>query len=72
MLPSGASSPSPEWKGREHRMADLESLEKRWKQASEVAFASIGQPDRAENVAYRDELAAELNAARAAAGLGQP
>lgn len=47
----------------------IEDLEQRWRQASDVAFASIGQSDRAENVAYRDELAEKLRRARAEANL---
>ncbi|MDV3305638.1 hypothetical protein K7Z75_18420 [Mycobacterium avium subsp. hominissuis] len=42
----------------------IAALERKWKHASDVAFASIGQPDRAANVAYRDQLATELRAAR--------
>ena len=44
-------------------------LEREWKHASEIAFQSIGQPDRAENVAWRDELAAKLRQAKAEARL---
>lgn len=43
---------------------EVSDLERQWRHASQVAFASIGQPDRAENVAWRDELAAKLRIAK--------
>jgi hypothetical protein len=43
----------------------IADLEREWKHASEVAFASIGQPDRAANVKYRDALADKLYKAKA-------
>lgn len=48
---------------------EVADLDRRWKHACDVATASIGQPDRADNVAYRDELAAKLSRARVRAGL---
>jgi hypothetical protein len=47
---------------------EVTRLEREWKHASRIAFESIGQPDRAANVAYRDQVAEKLKAARAAAG----
>lgn len=44
---------------------EIAALEREWRHASNVAFASIGQPDRAANVAWRDELAAKLRTAKA-------
>ena len=43
---------------------EIAQLESRWKHACEVAFLSIGQDDRAESVAHRDELKAQLEAAK--------
>ncbi|AWH13742.1 hypothetical protein I5H27_gp040 [Mycobacterium phage DillTech15] len=43
------------------RIAELKS---EWEHASRIAFESIGQPDRAANVAYRDELWRRLCEAR--------
>ncbi|ASJ79134.1 hypothetical protein SEA_ZENTIME222_53 [Mycobacterium phage ZenTime222] len=42
-------------------------LERELEHASAIAACSIGQPDRAANVAYREEVRAKLEAARAAA-----
>lgn len=44
-------------------------LERQWKHASEVALSSVGQSDRAENVAWRDALAEKLRKAKAEANL---
>lgn len=38
----------------------IAALQTKWKHACNVAIASVGQPDRAQNVAYRDELAEQL------------
>lgn len=46
----------------------IAELDDQWKHACDVATASIGQPDRAENVAYRDELATQLAQLKARAG----
>ncbi|APQ41863.1 hypothetical protein SEA_PETRUCHIO_77 [Mycobacterium phage Petruchio] len=35
-------------------------LHEMWRHASQIAFESIGQPDRAANLAYRDELWRQL------------
>ena len=48
---------------------DVEDLERRWKHACDIAAISIGHPDRAANIAYREELAAQLREVRAAAGV---
>lgn len=32
----------------------IEELKSEWEHASRIAFESIGQPDRAANVAYRE------------------
>ncbi|MCV7286044.1 hypothetical protein H7J87_11950 [Mycolicibacterium wolinskyi] len=47
------------------QIAELEDM---WKHACDVATASIGQPDRAHNVAYRNELAAQLERLKADLG----
>lgn len=49
------------------RRDQVADLHRAWRHASQVAFASIGQPDRAENVAYRDELMERLRTAVAEA-----
>lgn len=46
------------------RIAELEA---ELEHASAIAACSIGQPDRAQNIAYREEIAAKLRAARAEA-----
>lgn len=46
---------------------DADALEREWRHAAAIALLSIGQPDRARNVAYRDELEAKLHAALAEA-----
>ncbi|WP_198542298.1 DUF7461 family protein [Mycolicibacterium peregrinum] len=46
----------------------IAELDDQWKHACDVATASIGQPDRVENVAYRDDLAAQLAQLKARAG----
>ncbi|WP_420063425.1 DUF7461 family protein [Mycobacteroides chelonae] len=46
------------------RIAELEA---QLEHASAIAACSIGQPDRAQNIAYREEIAAKLRAARAEA-----
>ncbi|WP_100514207.1 DUF7461 family protein [Mycobacteroides abscessus] len=40
--------------------AQIADLQSKWKHACRLAIASVGQPDRVENVAYRDELAEQL------------
>ncbi|SKU63075.1 DUF7461 family protein [Mycobacteroides abscessus] len=47
----------------------IAELDGQRKLACDAATASIGQPDRAENVAYRDELAVRLAQLKARAGL---
>ncbi|UVK60487.1 hypothetical protein SEA_SABBB_43 [Mycobacterium phage Sabbb] len=42
----------------------IEELKSEWEHASRIAFESVGQPDRAANVAYRDELWRRLCEAR--------
>lgn len=49
--------------------AEIADLERKVEHARAIAACSIGQPDRAENLAYREECEAELRAARARAGL---
>lgn len=46
---------------------EIEWLEQELRHATAIAACSIGQPDRAENVRYREHIAAKLHAARAAA-----
>ncbi|MFV8142064.1 hypothetical protein ACNQR7_31245 [Mycolicibacterium senegalense] len=47
----------------------IADLTDQWKHACDVATASVGQPDREENMAYRDKLAVELTRLKARAGL---
>lgn len=44
----------------------IEDLEAEVEHARAIAAISIGQPDRAQNLAYREEMEARLRAARAA------
>ena len=46
---------------------DIEHLEALYEHAKAIAACSIGQPDRAENIAYREEIRARLEAAKATA-----
>ncbi|SEC69904.1 hypothetical protein [Tsukamurella tyrosinosolvens] len=46
----------------------IEELQRRYDHACTVALMAVGQPDRAEQVAYRDQLYRNLQAAREAAG----
>lgn len=47
----------------------IAELTDKWKHACDVATASIGQVDRADNLRYRDKLAADLKRLKARAGL---
>lgn len=42
----------------------IRDLEQKLEHASAIAACSIGQPDRAEHLAYREEIAAQLQAAK--------
>ena len=51
--------------------AEIATLEAEVEHARAIAAISIGQPDRAENVAYREQMESKLRAARDAAGFGR-
>ncbi|WPH57667.1 hypothetical protein [Mycobacterium phage WXIN] len=42
--------------------AEIAALERELEHASAIALSSVGQPDRAANVAYREEIRAKLAA----------
>lgn len=50
---------------------EIADLEHKVEHARAVAAISIGQPDRAQNVAYREQCEAELREARAKMGEDQ-